>query len=134
MKQLFHEIKINTNGQGLYDFTEKTVSWIDKQKIDHVAQMISPIIEDKIDIIKSMGVETLNNDEKFHEKFSDKIYSLLALSSGGVIKIIPFFKKKFYASMIEVKNEIVEIDGEEISIRPDFKEKLPQAVLRGLKK
>ncbi len=92
--------------------------------------MISPIIEDKIDIIKSMGVETLNNDEKF----SDKIYSLLALSSGGVIKIIPFFKKKFYASMIEVKNEIVEIDGEEISIRPDFKEKLPQAVLRGLKK
>ena len=43
---------------------------IDKQKIDQVAQMISPIIEDKIDIIKSMGVETLNNDEKF----SDKIF------------------------------------------------------------
>ena len=107
---------------------------IDKDKIDKVTQMISPIIEDKIDIIKNMGVETLNNDEKFHEKFSDKIYSLLALSSAGVIKIIPFFKKKFYASMIEVKNEIVEIDGEEISIRPDFKEKLPQAVLRGLKK
>ena len=36
--------------------------------------------------------------------------------------------------MIEVKNEIVEIDGEETSIRPDFKEKLPQAVLRGFKK
>ena len=35
MKQLFHEIKINTNGQGLYDFTEKTVSWIEKQKIDN---------------------------------------------------------------------------------------------------
>ena len=34
MKQLFHEIKINTKGQGLYDFTEKTVSWIEKQKID----------------------------------------------------------------------------------------------------
>ena len=33
MKQLFHEIKINTNGQGLYDFTEKTVSWINGQKI-----------------------------------------------------------------------------------------------------
>jgi secondary thiamine-phosphate synthase enzyme len=33
MKQLFHEIKINTTGQGLYDFTNKTVSWIQKQKI-----------------------------------------------------------------------------------------------------
>ena len=35
MKQLFHEIKINTNGQGLYDFTNKTVSWIDEQKISN---------------------------------------------------------------------------------------------------
>jgi len=113
---------------------EENMFGIDKNKIDQVANKISPIIEDKIDIIKNMGVETLNNDEEFHKKFSDNIYSLLALSSGGVIKLIPFFKKKFYASMIEVKNEIVEIDGEEVSIRPDFKEKLPQAVLRGLKK
>ena len=33
MKQLFHEIKINTKGQGLYDFTEKTISWLNNQKI-----------------------------------------------------------------------------------------------------
>ena len=35
MDQIFHEIKINTNGQGLYDFTEKTISWINKQKISN---------------------------------------------------------------------------------------------------
>jgi len=33
MQQIFHEITINTNGQGLYDFTEKTISWLNKQKI-----------------------------------------------------------------------------------------------------
>ena len=33
MEQIFHEIKINTEGQGLYDFTDKTTSWINKQKI-----------------------------------------------------------------------------------------------------
>jgi len=33
MQQMFHEITINTNGQGLYDFTEKTISWLNKQKI-----------------------------------------------------------------------------------------------------
>ncbi len=33
MKQVFHEIKINTKGQGLYDFTKKTVSWLNSQKI-----------------------------------------------------------------------------------------------------
>ncbi len=33
MKQLFHEIKVNTNGQGLYDFTSKTVSWLKELEI-----------------------------------------------------------------------------------------------------
>ena len=35
MEQIFHEIKINTKGQGLYDFTNETVSWLNKQKIDN---------------------------------------------------------------------------------------------------
>ena len=33
MKQVFHEIIINTTGQGLYDFTNKTISWLKKQNI-----------------------------------------------------------------------------------------------------
>ena len=33
MKQVFHEIKINTKGQGLYDFTSETLSWLNKQEI-----------------------------------------------------------------------------------------------------
>ena len=35
MQQIFHEIKINTKGQGLYDFTNETVSWLNKQKISN---------------------------------------------------------------------------------------------------
>ena len=35
MEQIFHEIKIDTKGQGLYDFTNETVSWLNKQKIDN---------------------------------------------------------------------------------------------------
>ena len=33
MQQVFEEIKINTEGQGFYNFTENTLNWIDKQKI-----------------------------------------------------------------------------------------------------
>ena len=35
MKQLFHEIKITTKGQGLYGFTNETVSCFNKQKINN---------------------------------------------------------------------------------------------------
>ena len=35
MQQIFHEIKIDTNGQGLYNFTSKTLLWLNKQKINN---------------------------------------------------------------------------------------------------
>ena len=35
MQQVFNEIKINTKGQGLYDFTKKTISWLEKQSIEN---------------------------------------------------------------------------------------------------
>jgi len=33
MQQSFHEITVNTTGQGFYDFTKETTSWLSKQKI-----------------------------------------------------------------------------------------------------
>ena len=33
MQQFFKDIIISTNGRGFYDFTEKTISWLDKQNI-----------------------------------------------------------------------------------------------------
>jgi len=33
MKQIFSEILMETKGQGLYNFTDKTLNWLKKQKI-----------------------------------------------------------------------------------------------------
>jgi len=35
MQQLFKEIKIKTEGQGFYNFTESTLDWVGKQKIQN---------------------------------------------------------------------------------------------------
>ena len=35
MQQVFHEIILKTKGQGFYDFTEKTLGWLNKQKINN---------------------------------------------------------------------------------------------------
>ena len=34
MKQIFSEITMETKGQGLYNFTAKTLNWLNKQKIN----------------------------------------------------------------------------------------------------
>ena len=33
MQQIFHEIILKTRGQGFYNFTDKTLGWLEKQKI-----------------------------------------------------------------------------------------------------
>ena len=33
MKQVFEEIKVKTNGQGFYNFTQRTLEWLSNQKI-----------------------------------------------------------------------------------------------------
>ena len=33
MQQVFEEIKVKTNGQGFYNFTQRTLEWLDNQKI-----------------------------------------------------------------------------------------------------
>ena len=35
MKQVFSEITMETKGQGLYNFTDKTLYWLNKQKINN---------------------------------------------------------------------------------------------------
>ena len=35
MKQIFSEITMETKGQGLYNFTNKTLNWLNKQKINN---------------------------------------------------------------------------------------------------
>ena len=67
-------VKAKESAQESYDQAkelaqESTQETFDKAKDSEVVQLIIPIIEDKINIIKTMDVETFNNDEKFHEKF-----------------------------------------------------------------
>ena len=35
MQQVFHEIALETKGQGFYDFTKKTKDWLNNQKIEN---------------------------------------------------------------------------------------------------
>tara|TARA_B100001123_G_C14876285_1_gene854067 strand:+ start:54 stop:473 length:420 start_codon:yes stop_codon:yes gene_type:complete len=35
VEQIFNEIKINTSGQGFYNFTDEIVNWVKKQKVNN---------------------------------------------------------------------------------------------------
>ena len=78
MDQVFQEIKITTNGQGLYDFTGKTTSWLNKQKITNGILNIN-ILHTSASLIiqENADPDVLEDLKKFFDKIApmdNKIY------------------------------------------------------------
>ena len=78
MDQIFQEIKITTNGQGLYNFTEKTTSWLNKQKIINGILNIN-ILHTSASLIiqENADPDVLHDLKKFFDKLApmdNKIY------------------------------------------------------------
>ena len=44
MRQKFYDLKINTNGQKLYDFTDRTIEWIKKNGFSYAELEMSGLI------------------------------------------------------------------------------------------
>ena len=78
MQQLFHEIKINTTGQGLYDFTDKTISWVSNQKIrDGILNINILHTSASLVIQENADVDVLQDLKNFFDKLApmdNKLY------------------------------------------------------------
>ena len=70
MQQVFNEIKINTKGQGLYDFTKKTVLWLNSQKIKNGMLNINILHTSASLVIQENADPDVLHDLKF---FFDKL-------------------------------------------------------------
>ena len=78
MQQIFHEIKIRTKGQGLYDFTEQTLNWLKKQKINNGILNIN-ILHTSASLViqENADPDVLNDLKNFFDKLApmdNKLY------------------------------------------------------------
>jgi len=70
MKQIFSEITIETKGQGLYNFTNKTLNWLNKQKINNGILNINILHTSASLVIQENADPDVLHDLKF---FFDKL-------------------------------------------------------------
>ena len=78
MQQAFYEIKINTKGQGLYDFTNETISWLKKQTIKNGMLNIN-ILHTSASLViqENADPDVLHDLKKFFDKLApmdNKLY------------------------------------------------------------
>ena len=70
MKQVFYEITIETKVQGLYNFTNKTLNWLNKQKINNGILNINILHTSASLVIQENADPDVLHDLKF---FFDKL-------------------------------------------------------------
>ena len=70
MKQIFSEITMETKGQGLYNFTNKTLNWLNKQKINNGILNINILHTSASLVIQENADPDVLHDLKF---FFDKL-------------------------------------------------------------
>ena len=70
MKQIFSEITMETKGQGLYNFTKKTLDWLNKQKINNGILNINILHTSASLVIQENADPDVLHDLKF---FFDKL-------------------------------------------------------------
>ena len=70
MKQVFSEITMETKGQGLYNFTDKTLDWLNKQKINNGILNINILHTSASLVIQENADPDVLHDLKF---FFDKL-------------------------------------------------------------
>ena len=84
MDQIFHEIKINTKGQGFYDFTDKTISWINGQKIKNGILNINILHTSASLVIQENADPDVLHDLK---NFFDKQYPWIISFTNILLKV-----------------------------------------------
>ena len=78
MQQVFHELTLKTRGQGFYDFTEKTLGWLSKQRIKNGILNIN-ILHTSASLViqENADPDVLYDLEKFFDKLApmdNKLY------------------------------------------------------------
>jgi secondary thiamine-phosphate synthase enzyme len=78
MEQAFHEITIDTKGQGLYDFTNKTIEWLKKQTIENGMLNIN-ILHTSASLViqENADIDVLHDLKNFFDKLvpmDNKLY------------------------------------------------------------
>lgn len=101
--------------------------------LDKAIASLEPIISEQLAKLQSLGADVIQDDPRYGKFVVDPAYLAVLSASNGATKLIPQFKERFTRLMVNVRNELVVIEGGTVRIVEDFKAKLPKVLADSLK-
>ncbi len=93
----------------------------------------APEIEAQLKKITGMNVDDVKLDDNFKSKIVSPALLAVSAASSGATKLIPKFDIKFTNALFNVRNELVKVDTDKISLVDGFESRLPDVLMKGFK-
>jgi hypothetical protein len=97
---------------------------------------LGPVIQEKVDMFKDLQPCDVNDDEKYKNIIVSPLWAFVKLQTGGAIGLAQKFidiETKFHAGLFNVRDELVKVDGQTVSLDPEFSDKLLPVLMKSIK-
>jgi len=101
--------------------------------VQKAVDAITPTLTEHLEKVRTLEPGVVRDDASYSELFVQPALLAIGASSGGVTSLIPRFNERFKEVMLRLRDELLLLDGERVELVEDFRERLPQVVLAGLK-
>ena len=107
-----------------------------EKALDHLEAELKPAIEEKIDLFVNLKPSDVNDDEKYGAIIVSPLWQVAKIQSGGAIDVAQKYvdvEGKFKAGLFNVRNELVQVEGETVALDPQFSDKVVPVIFQSIK-
>jgi len=107
-----------------------------EKALDSLEKELGPAVEEKIDLFQNLKPADVNDDNKYKAIIVSPLWEVAKIQSGGAIGVAQKFvdvETKFREGLFNVRNELVQVEGEKVSLDPDFSDKVVPVLFESMK-
>lgn len=101
--------------------------------LEKTVASIEPVVREHLSKAHALGATIVSDDASFAAQIVRPAYVAVVAASHGVTKLIPQFEQRFGQLMLNLRDELIVIEGGVVRLADDFQTRLPQVLINSLK-
>lgn len=107
-----------------------------EKAMEKLENEIAPAVEEKIGLFQNLKPSDVHDDEKYKALIVSPLWEVAKMQSGGAIEVAQKFvdvETKFNDGLFNVRDELVQVEGDTVSLDPEFNDKVVPVLIQSFK-
>ncbi len=107
-----------------------------EKAVEKLEKELGPVVQEKIELFQDLKPSDVIDDDKYKTIIVSPLWEVAKIQSGGAIGAAQKFvdiENKFSDGMFQVRDELVQVQGETVSLDPEFADKVVPVLFQSIK-